>query len=77
MTGLRIFRGWQWFPKGKAGHIAYVSDFIEEAKAAGLVKQTIDQANLRGLQVAPLARSIERCPLWVKSGHVQRIAHVR
>ncbi len=40
-------------PKGKAGHIAYVSDFIEEAKATGLVKQIIDQANLRGLQVAP------------------------
>ena len=40
-------------PKGNAGHIAYVSDFIEEAKATGLVKQTIDQANLRGLQVAP------------------------
>jgi polar amino acid transport system substrate-binding protein len=40
-------------PKGKADHIAYVSDFIEEAKATGLIKQTIDQANLRGLQVAP------------------------
>lgn len=41
------------FPKGKAGHVAYVSDFLEEAKATGFVKQTIDQANLRGLQVAP------------------------
>jgi polar amino acid transport system substrate-binding protein len=40
-------------PKGKAGHIAYVSDFLEEAKATGLVKHTIDQANLRGLRVAP------------------------
>ena len=40
-------------PKGKAGHVAYVSDFLEEAKTTGLVKQTIDQANLRGLQVAP------------------------
>lgn len=40
-------------PKGKAGHLTYVSDFLEEAKATGLVKQTIDQANLRGLQVAP------------------------
>jgi polar amino acid transport system substrate-binding protein len=40
-------------PKGKAGHVAYVSDFLEEAKATGLVKHTIDQANLRGLQVAP------------------------
>lgn len=40
-------------PKGKGGRIAYMSDFIEEAKATGLVKQTIDQANLRGVQVAP------------------------
>jgi len=44
-------------PKGKAGHIAYVSDFIEEAKATGLVKQTIDHANLRGLQVAPSGKT--------------------
>jgi len=40
-------------PKSKAGHVAYVSDFLEEAKATGLVKQTIDQANLHGLQVPP------------------------
>ena len=40
-------------PKGNGGRIAYMSDFIEEAKATGLVKQTIDQANLRGVQVAP------------------------
>ena len=33
-----------------------MSDFIEEAKATGLVKQTIDDANLRGLQVAPPGR---------------------
>ena len=31
-------------PKGKADHIAYVSDFLEEAKASGLIKHTIDQA---------------------------------
>jgi polar amino acid transport system substrate-binding protein len=43
-------------PKGKGGYSAYVSDFIEEAKATGLVEQTIDRANLRGLQVAPPGR---------------------
>jgi polar amino acid transport system substrate-binding protein len=43
-------------PKDKGGRITYVSDFIEEAKATGLVKQTIDDANLRGLQVAPPGR---------------------
>ena len=40
-------------PKGKGGRIAYVSDFIEEAKATGLVKQIIDQANIHGVKVAP------------------------
>jgi polar amino acid transport system substrate-binding protein len=43
-------------PKDKGGRLAYVSDFIEETKATGLVKQTIDNANLRGLQVAPPGR---------------------
>jgi polar amino acid transport system substrate-binding protein len=40
-------------PKDKGGRISYVTEFIEEAKATGLVKQTIDDAKLRGLQVAP------------------------
>lgn len=40
-------------PKGHAGRIAYISEFIEEAKASGLMKQTIERAALRGVQVAP------------------------
>jgi len=40
-------------PKGHAGRLAYVSEFIEEAKASGLVKQTIESGGLRGVQVAP------------------------
>jgi polar amino acid transport system substrate-binding protein len=40
-------------PKGQPGRLAYVSEFIEEAKASGLVKQTIDHAGLRGVRVAP------------------------
>ena len=39
-------------PKGKAGRIAYLSDFIEEAKSSGLVQQTIDRYRLKGIQVA-------------------------
>jgi polar amino acid transport system substrate-binding protein len=39
-------------PKGKAAHIAYVSEFIEEAKSSGLVQQTIDRHGLKGIQVA-------------------------
>lgn len=40
-------------PKGHAGRLAYVSEFIEEAKASGLVQQTIERAGLRGYQVSP------------------------
>jgi polar amino acid transport system substrate-binding protein len=39
-------------PKGKGGRIAYVSDFIEEAKNSGLVQRAIDQYGLKGIQVA-------------------------
>jgi len=40
-------------PKGRAGRLAYVSEFIEEAKASGLVQQVIERAGVRGVQVAP------------------------
>jgi polar amino acid transport system substrate-binding protein len=40
-------------PKGQAGRLAYFSDFIEEAKASGLVQRAIERAGLRGVQVAP------------------------
>jgi polar amino acid transport system substrate-binding protein len=40
-------------PKGQAGRLAYISNFLEEAKASGLVQQAIERAGLRGVQVAP------------------------
>jgi polar amino acid transport system substrate-binding protein len=40
-------------PKGQTPRLAYISDFIEEAKASGLVRQAIERAGLRGVQVAP------------------------
>jgi polar amino acid transport system substrate-binding protein len=40
-------------PKGRAGRLAYVSEFIEEAKTSGLVQQAIERAGVRGVQVAP------------------------
>jgi polar amino acid transport system substrate-binding protein len=40
-------------PKGQAGRLAYISEFIEEAKASGLVRQAIERAGVRGVQVAP------------------------
>jgi polar amino acid transport system substrate-binding protein len=40
-------------PKGQAERLAYVSTFIEEAKASGLVQRAVEHAGLRGVQVAP------------------------
>ena len=39
-------------PKGKTGRLAYVSEFVEEAKASGLVQKAIDRAGPRGVTVA-------------------------
>ena len=44
-------------PKGHAGRLAYIREFIEEAKTSGLVQRAIENAGLRGVQVAPAAGS--------------------
>jgi polar amino acid transport system substrate-binding protein len=44
-------------PKGHDGNLAYVGEFLEEAKASGLIKSFIERAGLRGMKVAPPARS--------------------
>ena len=40
-------------PKGKPAALAYVSAFIEEAKASGLVRRALDEMGLTSSQVAP------------------------
>jgi polar amino acid transport system substrate-binding protein len=40
-------------PKGETARLAYISEFIEEAKASGLVQRAIETAGVRGVQVAP------------------------
>ncbi|HEY6023299.1 MAG TPA: transporter substrate-binding domain-containing protein, partial [Pseudolabrys sp.] len=40
-------------PKGKSAALAYVSDFIEDAKASGLVRKALDEMGLKASQVAP------------------------
>ena len=40
-------------PKGQTERLAYISEFVEEAKASGLVQRTIERAGVRGVQVAP------------------------
>jgi polar amino acid transport system substrate-binding protein len=42
-------------PKGKTEWLAYVTEFVEEAKASGLVQRVIERAGRTGLQAAPLA----------------------
>ena len=40
-------------PKGKPAALAYVSEFIEEAKASGLVRKALDEMGLKSSQLAP------------------------
>jgi polar amino acid transport system substrate-binding protein len=40
-------------PKGRPDALAYVSAFLEEAKATGLVRRALDRAGLNDLHVAP------------------------
>jgi polar amino acid transport system substrate-binding protein len=42
-------------PKGRAAGAAYLSEFIEDAKATGLVARTIEKNGVRGLTVAAQA----------------------
>jgi len=39
--------------KGHPGWLAYISEFVEEAKASGLVRQALDRAGQGDAQVAP------------------------
>jgi polar amino acid transport system substrate-binding protein len=43
-------------PKKRGAALAYVSEFVKQAKASGLVKRAIDDAGLRGVNVAPAGR---------------------
>jgi polar amino acid transport system substrate-binding protein len=40
-------------PKGKATWLAYVSEFVEEAKATGVVQKAIERAGPPGVTVSP------------------------
>jgi polar amino acid transport system substrate-binding protein len=40
-------------PKGKPQSLATVTEFIEEAKASGLVRKALDDMGLKSSQVAP------------------------
>jgi polar amino acid transport system substrate-binding protein len=39
-------------PKGQAARLAYISEFVEEAKASGVVQRAIDRAGQPGYRVA-------------------------
>jgi polar amino acid transport system substrate-binding protein len=39
--------------KDQAGRLAFISEFIEEAKASGLVQRAIEGSGVRGVHVAP------------------------
>ena len=43
-------------PKGRDAGLPYLRDFVEDAKASGLVARAIEQTGARGVSVAPSAR---------------------
>jgi polar amino acid transport system substrate-binding protein len=47
-------------PKGQPWRLAYISEFIEEAKTSWLVQQTIERLGGRELELAPPASSNDR-----------------
>jgi polar amino acid transport system substrate-binding protein len=46
-------------PKGNSGHLSYFTEFVEEAKASGLVQRAIERAGLRGVQIAPAVKRVQ------------------
>jgi len=46
--------------KGQPERLAYLSEFLEEAKASGLIQRLIEQGGLRGFQVSPRAKASAR-----------------
>ncbi|MGA8422170.1 MAG: transporter substrate-binding domain-containing protein [Pseudolabrys sp.] len=53
ITGSRVLSTAVAVPKGKMEALAYVSQFIEDAKASGLVRKAFDDMDLKNSQVAP------------------------
>jgi polar amino acid transport system substrate-binding protein len=47
-------------PKGQLGRQTYVSEFIEDAKTSGLIKEIVDRTGLRGVQIAPAGSKTTR-----------------
>jgi polar amino acid transport system substrate-binding protein len=43
-------------PKGRDAGLAYLRDFVEDAKASGLVARAIERTGARGVSVAPAVR---------------------
>src|SRR5438128_1874957 len=41
-------------PKGLAARLAYINEFIDDAKASGAVQRAIEHAGLRGVQMVPI-----------------------
>jgi len=44
--------------KGQPERLAYIREFVEEAKASGVIADIITRGNLRGFRVAPAAGSV-------------------
>jgi len=55
--GFAVFSYGAAVPKGNAAHVAYLNDFIDDAIASGLVRQTIERAGLKGVTIPSTEKS--------------------
>lgn len=43
-------------PKGQTDRLAYVNEFVEEAKTSGLIKRIVDSLSIQGVKIAPVEK---------------------
>lgn len=55
--GFAVFSYGAAVPKGNAARLAYLNEFIDDAKASGLVRQAIERAGLKGVTVPSAEKS--------------------
>ena len=52
-------------PKGEAGRVAFVSEFLDDLKRSGWLRRAIDDGGLRGFEVIPPKSPTDHCAVRV------------
>jgi polar amino acid transport system substrate-binding protein len=51
--GFASFYSGMALPKGHDGRLAYINEFVEDAKSSGFINRMIEKLAMQGVQVAP------------------------